>query len=56
MKEIEMLEKCYKMDWLNGNGLKQYIGYLRREKIDYTERIKEVISKKGLHKPRGVGI
>jgi DNA-binding response OmpR family regulator len=50
LEEEKILERMYKMDWLNDNGLKQYIGYLRREIQDHSERIKEIISKKGLHK------
>lgn len=50
MKDKEVLEYAYKMNWLNKDGLRQYIGWLRGELKDHSERIKEVIDKKGLHK------
>ena len=50
MNTKKSLETLYERDMLNEKGLKQYIKYLRDELKDHSPRIKEVMSKKGLHK------
>ena len=50
MNTRKSLETLYERDMLNSKGLKQYIKYLKEEIQDYSERIKEVIKNKGLHK------
>ena len=53
MDEETALTICEEKGFLNEKGLIQLLQYAKEEIVSYNKRIKEVMSKKGLHKSKG---
>jgi len=51
MKEKDQLERAYKMNQLNENGLRNYIGYLRNEIQDLKPRRDKALEEDTKHRP-----